>query len=512
MAIFQNTPAPLPGQYGHDDEGVLHLNVPEQGLVPVPQQFAPMDLQNSPAGSSGGGSMPAPMPSNAPAMQPAPAPMKNDLGMAIVDGAPGGNAPAAPFNAPANTNAMPAPAPMMPQIQSIKETKTESKKIRPEDKAAMDKTNEALANAIHADANAQAAKSNAEATLLDSHTLELQQQNQKMQEAEAQRQKAISERMSDVDKEVAKQSEMSVDPNYFGKLDTPGKFATILGMLISGVGAGGSGKESAALDIFNKTVDRDIEAQKANIAKQGAVVAAKRGGYQDFLAATQDERAAEALEHNRQSEIFKGRLEQVVAKTNDPIVKANAEKQIAAINAGQAEKVAIAQTVATEQGSKKAVSLGQGSSTGVNGRIPQDLANKQLAQREALADLARLKQMLKDPKVTKHMGPVRGSFNEGELQKGSKFAISPEAIKYNTLAKGIVGKATRAIGGGNPSEGEREFAKQLSPNGLGQEPDLAEAQIEQAMENLLRAQKNTDEIANAYRTGKLVSGDSEPKP
>lgn len=506
---FINNPPPVPGTLGHDDDGVPHLNVPGQGLVQVPPALMPMELQNSPMGQSGGASapmpVPAPIPSNAPAMAPA----KNDMGFAIVNNPVAPNPPAAPYVNPAAQSA-PA-APMMPQIQSVKESKTESKHIRSEDKAAMDKTNAALADAIHADANAQAAKSNAEATLLDAHALELQQQNQHIQEQEAQRQKAIAERMADVDKAIAQQASMSVDPNYFGRMDTPAKIATSVGILLSGIGAGWGGGENLALDQVNKAIDRDIDAQKANIAKQGQVVAAKRGGYQDFLAATQDQRSAELAEHNRQTEIFKNRLEQVVAKSNDPIVQAAAQKNIAAIEAQQAANVAQMQAVSTEQGTKKAVSLGQGGgSSGVNQRIPQNLAQKQIDQREALAQLEALDKQLNDKKVTDYMGAAEGAVRSKALGKNVQATTSDEAAYYNAAARAAKAQTFKALYGASVSKQDQEAGDSFTPNGLSTSPKLERIRIKQARDKVLREQKITDDIVNAYRTGKVV--DSEPKP
>ncbi len=52
--------------------------------------------------------------------------------------------------------------------------------------------------------------------------------------------------------------------DLFAKKDTIGKISTLFGMLLSGAGSGLAHQSSAMLDIMNKEIDRDLDAQKAS--------------------------------------------------------------------------------------------------------------------------------------------------------------------------------------------------------------------------------------------------------
>jgi post-segregation antitoxin (ccd killing protein) len=57
-----------------------------------------------------------------------------------------------------------------------------------------------------------------------------------------------------------------IDPGrVWNSKSTEGKIGTILGILGAGLGAGMSGQENMALAMLNKEIDRDIDAQKANL-------------------------------------------------------------------------------------------------------------------------------------------------------------------------------------------------------------------------------------------------------
>ena len=60
-----------------------------------------------------------------------------------------------------------------------------------------------------------------------------------------------------------------VNPNqFFEQRDTGQKVLAGIGMLFSGIGAGLTGAPNLAMDVINRAIDRDIDAQKFNIGKQ----------------------------------------------------------------------------------------------------------------------------------------------------------------------------------------------------------------------------------------------------
>lgn len=75
-------------------------------------------------------------------------------------------------------------------------------------------------------------------------------------------------KLDDMNQESVKefQDQGKVDPKttayLFAKKDTPGKIGLILGMLLSGAGSGLAHQHNALLDMLNKELDRDLDAQK----------------------------------------------------------------------------------------------------------------------------------------------------------------------------------------------------------------------------------------------------------
>ena len=73
-----------------------------------------------------------------------------------------------------------------------------------------------------------------------------------------------------------------IDPNhYFSSMPVWGKITSILGLVAGGIWATapGSGGKNPALEIINDNINRDIEAQKANLQNKRAGLEANRGLY-----------------------------------------------------------------------------------------------------------------------------------------------------------------------------------------------------------------------------------------
>jgi len=69
-----------------------------------------------------------------------------------------------------------------------------------------------------------------------------------------------------------------IDPEqYKNQLGISGNIATGIGMLLSGLGSGASGQPNMAMQVYQKNIDRNIDAQKANIANDFKNVAAQLG-------------------------------------------------------------------------------------------------------------------------------------------------------------------------------------------------------------------------------------------
>lgn len=129
-----------------------------------------------------------------------------------------------------------------------------------------------------------------------------------------------------------------IDPNhYVGSMDFGNKIQTAIGLALGGLG--GSGRDNPALDFLNKQIDRDIDAQKAELGKRETLLSANMKQFGNLRDATDMTRLM-------QSDIIQTQLKQAEAKAMDPISKARAQQQIGAL---QQQVGPIAQQLATRR-------------------------------------------------------------------------------------------------------------------------------------------------------------------
>lgn len=109
-----------------------------------------------------------------------------------------------------------------------------------------------------------------------------------------------------------------INPNhYMENMSAIGKVSTAIGMVLSGLGSGGSGQPNMAAQFINNQIDRDIAAQKSNLGKQENLLSANMRQFGN---------AKDALEMTRvmQNDIYSTKLKEAAAKSMDPVAKARA--------------------------------------------------------------------------------------------------------------------------------------------------------------------------------------------
>ncbi len=90
-----------------------------------------------------------------------------------------------------------------------------------------------------------------------------------LQSLTAQRQERYNQRQAISDQMERDLLDAKVNPNqFFESKDTGQKILAGIGMLFSGIGSGLTGKPNLAMDVINRAIDRDIDAQKFNINKK----------------------------------------------------------------------------------------------------------------------------------------------------------------------------------------------------------------------------------------------------
>lgn len=91
----------------------------------------------------------------------------------------------------------------------------------------------------------------------------------------------------------------------FGKKDTLGKIGTIFGLMLSGAGSGLTGQSNALLDMMNKEIDRDLEAQKTSKANANTFLSTQHA---------HDLQTAQALHYTNQNELAQQQIKESKAK------------------------------------------------------------------------------------------------------------------------------------------------------------------------------------------------------
>lgn len=327
-----------------------------------------------------------------------------DYGKLLPDG--GGNTVAPASSSPEQTSpapAAPSPGRVDPSQLALPASKAPDSNVTSRIKAIEGGYQQAGQGIEHA-AQAGMARANAQAHVQDVLAQDLQRQ-QIMQ------QKRESERQAEVDGQIQKFNELAteiksakVDPNhYWAEKSTGDKVMAAIGVGLGAIGAAltGSG-QNAALHIIQTAIDRDIDAQKANLSKkgqdlqnQGTLIAMTRAKFGD---ARQAEAAARAIA----IEGAQVRIQQIAAKYSAPEMKANAEKLMGELEVEKNKAMMAFQQIADQNAAMKQLSQG-GPIDATN--LPEDVRKRYVPG----VGLALTEQDAKDVKTTKDSVDKMGS-------------------------------------------------------------------------------------------------------
>jgi len=110
----------------------------------------------------------------------------------------------------------------------------------------------------------------------------------------------------------------NIDPShYLSSHGVPQKIATAIGLIMGGIGGAGQAGGNPALNFLNAQIDRDINAQKANLGKKQSLLNANMLQFRNLRDATDMTRLM-------QNDIVSNQLRQAAAKTTDMAAKARA--------------------------------------------------------------------------------------------------------------------------------------------------------------------------------------------
>ncbi len=120
-------------------------------------------------------------------------------------------------------------------------------------------------------------------------------------------------------------AEQKIDPKaYWNNMSEHGKFMTGMGVMMSSLGQGMMSHPVAnmAYESLQKNIDRDIESQKMELGKKQTLLSDNFKQQGNMIAAENATRA-------QYESMFQGKLAQLVAKTNNPMVASEAAQKIA---------------------------------------------------------------------------------------------------------------------------------------------------------------------------------------
>lgn len=165
-------------------------------------------------------------------------------------------------------------------------------------------------------AQAQAERSRTESNTIDQAIREKAAANANANENYRKYDKLVSDSVQ------AMASHPDIDPNrYLGSMDTGGKILTAIGLILGGMGSGLTGGPNLAMDFLQKTIERDIEAQKLAVDKKKTLYGAN-------LQLLKNAEAAAAMTEAQMNDMTKLKLMQAATKSGDK--EAMAKAQVAA--------------------------------------------------------------------------------------------------------------------------------------------------------------------------------------
>lgn len=182
-------------------------------------------------------------------------------------------------------------------------------------------------SALSAGAAAAAAGAKKTADALGQAYQQAQTLDAQRQQNEADRQAQLKQIQQTMQQKMEDYANMSIDPNranIFVNGSTGQKIGAGIALALSGMGAGLTGQPNLALQVINTAIDRDINAQKANIEKTGNQVTMQQNVYHDMLQTFGDQRAAEAATKATLLQTAQIQLQQYAEQYKAPQLQANA--------------------------------------------------------------------------------------------------------------------------------------------------------------------------------------------
>jgi hypothetical protein len=188
------------------------------------------------------------------------------------------------------------------------------------------------------EANAEAAGNEKQASMLDQQAQALGEQMRISQIEQRKRSDALDAQMNDYKQAQAEAASQKVDPDrWWGSKSTAEKALGIVGLVLGSFGGIANGGHNTAVDVMNKFIDRDIDAQKHNIGLKQHNAEATMSIYDQKLKQFGDQNAADMATRGQMLEQFKLQTQAEALRSGSAMARAKAKAIAAQIQLEQAK-------------------------------------------------------------------------------------------------------------------------------------------------------------------------------
>jgi hypothetical protein len=218
-----------------------------------------------------------------------------------------------------------------------------------------------------------------------------------------------------------------VDPDHYMKTRSAGQlFIAALGTMLSGVGAGLTGKDNLALAMLNKSIDSDIDAQKTEMQKLGQAEGMNRSYYEANAKSLQDDESARLMTRGQMLQGAIEKLKLMAARSNNATIQAQAASQITSLESELAANQASFQERQQAFRAQQEIARGQLGIQYGHLKLARDEAARRKAQEAAVGPYDRQLMVLDDrgePLLNDNGTPMQAR-NDKEAASVSTMAVT----------------------------------------------------------------------------------------
>lgn len=316
-------------------------------------------------------------------------------------------------------------------------------------------------------ANAGAQQGAAEAARLKELNEQLKKQDEINQQREEERKQEFAKAEAEYNDVITKLQESKIDPKrYWSRKSTGEKILATIGLILGGIGGGlqGTGR-NAALEVLNREIEADIEAQKADIEKLKGMASGKQNLLSIMRQRFGDEKQAESAARLAGLQLAELDIKRIASQSNSEKIKANAQVALGQLETLKVEK--LAEFYKAVQSKSSGIKIRSGDI------LPPDFDIEQLDpdQRKRYVPGMGVATTLKGKEAVSEMKAAVDEVNSGvnELLKfteRSLDSVNPfERARAGTIAATLVGALRLPIvGPGAMSDQERELLQTIIAN------------------------------------------------